>query len=363
MDSIIINNEILERAMLLFAKHIETLSNGRPFDSFLSNPYMRDHEGYKFKVFEKQYARILSAHWQESDIGTGKIAETMIRVVQNNSNLVGPYQTMHFKNKTTNQLQDAELVLYNLYCSSNDESAFNEAVNFFGAKYDLIGYLMFIKDASKYLPIRPTVFDGVFAQLGINLKTTANCSWQNYLSFIHVVNTIKDALASYFAIEVRLIDAHSFLWQLARIDAIDFTPVFDASTPRQKDTMRAVSSRLGQHEYRKSLLALWKNSCSVTSCANQDLLVASHIKPWRECTENNEWLNPYNGLMLIPNLDRAFDQGLISFSDTGSILISPKLTVSDCEKLGISKSMALRFVLPEHIPFLQYHRQKYSFSD
>jgi 5-methylcytosine-specific restriction protein A len=51
------------------------------------------------------------------------------------------------------------------------------------------------------------------------------------------------------------------------------------------------------------------------------LLKASHIKPWRD-SDNAERLDIYNGLLLIPNLDSAFDKGYISFDDGGKIIIS-----------------------------------------
>ena len=40
--------------------------------------------------------------------------------------------------------------------------------------------------------------------------------------------------------------------------------------------------------------------------------LASHTKPWSACT-HVERLDPFNGLMLTPNLDGAFDGGLVTF--------------------------------------------------
>jgi predicted restriction endonuclease len=51
------------------------------------------------------------------------------------------------------------------------------------------------------------------------------------------------------------------------------------------------------------------------------LLRASHIKPWR-MSDNSERLDPENGLLLVANLDAAFDAGLLSFTDTGRMLFS-----------------------------------------
>ena len=79
-------------------------------------------------------------------------------------------------------------------------------------------------------------------------------------------------------------------------------------------------SRIGQGAFRSGLIGYWKR-CAVTGCDSLDLLKASHIKPWRD-SDNAERLDIYNGLLLIPNLDSAFDKGYISFDDGGKIIIS-----------------------------------------
>ena len=96
---------------------------------------------------------------------------------------------------------------------------------------------------------------------------------------------------------------------------------------------------------------------SVTGCSKTEMLIASHMKPWSHCSEDNEWINPYNGLLLIPTLDQAFDQGFISFRDNGLIQISKELSKDDIQKLSISSNMRLRFVNKESLPFLKYHRE------
>ena len=87
--------------------------------------------------------------------------------------------------------------------------------------------------------------------------------------------------------------------------------------------------------------------------------MASHIKPWRSST-NEERLDSMNGLPLIPNLDTAFDRGLITFNpDNGRIVLSECLLNSsfDLKKLDISNKLKLRFIKPEHKGYLQYHNK------
>jgi predicted restriction endonuclease len=115
-------------------------------------------------------------------------------------------------------------------------------------------------------------------------------------------------------------------------------------------------ARIGQSTFRKNVFIHWNNSCSITECKNPDFLIASHIKPWRDCKENNEWINPINGLLLTPNLDKAFDAGYISFEENGKILISSHLDSEMQKVLGINSGMHLKKVDSAMIPFLEYHR-------
>ena len=84
--------------------------------------------------------------------------------------------------------------------------------------------------------------------------------------------------------------------------------------------------------------------------------MASHIKPWRD-SDNQERLDAYNGLLLIPNYDKMFDKGYISFSTEGKIIISPLLTSNDRKELKLSPDAHLRFIAPQHQKYLEYHRE------
>lgn len=94
-----------------------------------------------------------------------------------------------------------------------------------------------------------------------------------------------------------------------------------------------VQSRIGQGQFRAALIEYWQ-CCSVTGYTQVELLKASHIKPWRYAS-NQERLNVFNGLLLLPNLDTCFDLGLISFDDEGKILISSQLRKTTLSQLLI----------------------------
>ena len=130
------------------------------------------------------------------------------------------------------------------------------------------------------------------------------------------------------------------------IDAILDDP---AVSPTERHDL--VKCRIGQGTFRQKLIAYWK-VCAVTGYKDTGLLVASHIKPWRACT-NAERLNQFNGLLLTPNLDRAFDAGLITFRQDGLISLSPLL--SSPQLLGIETGMRVTLAA-HHEPFMDFHR-------
>tara|TARA_R110001592_G_scaffold143304_1_gene365992 strand:- start:26556 stop:27425 length:870 start_codon:yes stop_codon:yes gene_type:complete len=115
-----------------------------------------------------------------------------------------------------------------------------------------------------------------------------------------------------------------------------------------------VKSRLGQGRFRDNLLNYW-SGCAVSGVTLPAFLRASHIKPWRDCT-NSERLDTYNGLLLNTTLDAAFDRGFISFADDGGILISAALE-DHAGELSISEHMSLKSVSDFHRKYLDWHRR------
>ena len=112
-----------------------------------------------------------------------------------------------------------------------------------------------------------------------------------------------------------------------------------------------INARIGQGKYRNNLIGYWEK-CALTGFSDVRFLVASHIKPWK-VSDNQERLDPFNGLLLLPNLDKAFDLGFITFSKTGNIIISDYL--EEREKLGVAENMRLKLG-KQHIPYMNYHR-------
>lgn len=123
---------------------------------------------------------------------------------------------------------------------------------------------------------------------------------------------------------------------------------------------RLIDARLGQGKYRRELIAMW-GACAVTGCSLASLLRASHIKSWKD-SSNDERLDPHNGLLLAAGLDAAFDKGLISFKDDGEMLVRSDLSHADAESVGIRSGMRLRKALSaQSRSYLAQHRHRYGF--
>ena len=95
-----------------------------------------------------------------------------------------------------------------------------------------------------------------------------------------------------------------------------------------------IRARRGQGLFRKRVLDV-EPVCRITGIATPNLLIASHIKPWRACGTAAERLDGANGLMMAPHADFLFDRGLLCFEEDGRSIFSTKLTDADADKLGM----------------------------
>lgn len=129
----------------------------------------------------------------------------------------------------------------------------------------------------------------------------------------------------------------------------------NGSTSTTRSTL--VDARLGQGRYRSDLMRVWDGSCAVTGCCVAALLRASHCKPWRD-SDNQERLDPHNGLMLTANLDALFDARLISFDEDGAMLVSAAITEEEREALGLPAPLRRR-PGPELGGYLRHHRERF----
>lgn len=130
-----------------------------------------------------------------------------------------------------------------------------------------------------------------------------------------------------------------------------------ANLPQSTEAERLVVQRVGQELFRGGLIEYWQGRCAITGLAVLELLRASHIKPWAECTSDAERLDVFNGFLLAPHLDAAFDSGFITVSDTGAVVISPQLVAQDRTLLGLDyQPLCIVDLVDGHREYLSYHQ-------
>lgn len=171
---------------------------------------------------------------------------------------------------------------------------------------------------AKYSPIHPV---------------TGNGNQKAYLAEIdkRVVELLID---SNLSVTESNIDFGAADISLAQLDdqverELNEDPAVDSTTKLQ-----LVLARRGQGLFRIRVSEM-ETRCRLTGIENPSLLIASHIKPWRVCATANERLDGANGLLLAPHVDRLFDRGLISFTASGCVIVSPRLEPVDLDRLGL----------------------------
>ncbi len=125
---------------------------------------------------------------------------------------------------------------------------------------------------------------------------------------------------------------------------------------------RVMKTRIGQYFFRLSVLSSYGNRCCVTGLSKPELLIASHIKPWKFSDERTERTNPSNGLCLNSLHDKAFDRGLITITSKYKIIVSDALKNAEMDEKTkewfISYDYKQIYLPDKFLPgkeFIQYH--------
>lgn len=130
---------------------------------------------------------------------------------------------------------------------------------------------------------------------------------------------------------------------------------------KTKRVSKKTPSREGQQQYRKRVIEHMPQ-CPFTKITDDRLLIASHIKPYRTCINEDkasEAIDFYNGLALSPTYDKLFDQGYITFTDSGELICGTQLTAYTWERLNINPNAknVMRIYPENREKYLEYHRE------
>ena len=205
-----IDHELFRSQFQRFKRVVAQHDSGRAFSTFHEG-VVAVWEGYKPRLRDRARGILAPETWAESQIGSGGILKRVIEAieVQDNAlvnNLVFWQNRYGHANREHYLLLEAvsnadrgrqvEAELFGLYCREADEGGtFDRLSHLTGAKYPLLAYLHFLKDMERFAPIQPTTFDRAFRELGINLVTVRNCSWENYEEFNAALGEVREALA------------------------------------------------------------------------------------------------------------------------------------------------------------------------
>jgi putative restriction endonuclease len=228
--------------------------------------------------------------------------------------------------------------------------AFGEA----GKNWSEVGWLVPIEWTKLSHPIAPKSHIEQIAPLlperNSPLQANGNGNQSCYLAGIqeHLGQLILSLAQDEDAAGVQLIRE---LAGQAKADDIE-CQLREADIP-ETEKEQLIRARRGQGLFRQRVLEL-SPRCAITGVEDQSFLTASHIKPWKDCS-NVERLDGHNGLMLAPHADRLFDRGWISFEDDGQLL-ADESALPILEAWGIALSLNVGAFTVRQAHFLAYHR-------
>ena len=120
-----------------------------------------------------------------------------------------------------------------------------------------------------------------------------------------------------------------------------------------------VVSRVGQGAYRKSIINRWENKCAVTGFSDSIILIASHIHPWKDALDD-ERLDVSNGILLSPAYDALFDRHLITFENSGKIVLSDTVSIDELKKIGVTGNERIKKINSENLYYLKKHQNVFN---
>lgn len=141
----------------------------------------------------------------------------------------------------------------------------------------------------------------------------------------------------------------------APLIAADSQEQYEIKIPNETERKGLVTSRVGQGAYRKRIIHRWEYKCAVTGFDKLNVLIASHILPWASA-DDNQRLDVHNGILLSPTYDALFDRHLITFENTGKIILSDSIEPIAFNKIGVSGQEKIQNLSSYNFEYLNKHR-------
>lgn len=183
---------------------------------------------------------------------------------------------------------------------------------------------------------------------------------KGYVEFDKLENLTKLAIQN--GVIDRKYNQLGYLWGLCKILTGIYTNKENRLTLDRDEQVEEIR-RSGRDSYKQRLYKydLYKESIDSNKevvCYYENksypVLIASHIKPYIKC-EEDEKFDADNGLLLSKNIDNLFDNGWITFDDDGTVLCSDNLDIrikSELQKQKLDK----KYLNEKRLKYLKYHR-------
>ena len=341
--------------------------------------WLSEQEGYKRYIWHEAQKILKCNEWLENDLSGYDITNRVLKCTNikietgEPQNLLDYRYKIHYKRILEEKTQEVEDLIRRIYCSPDEEQAFRQGCALFGKRYPLMAFLFFLKgeggdsaETIRYLPVSPKNMESRFARLGIQSDCLSECTWENYQEYLCIFDDVQKRLQEQLNLDVEKIDAHSLVWATWIFDdnaySVSETARQDAALEAEisplregRDRLALIKSRVNQSAFRNYLLGRY-NHCCLCEVREPSLLVASHIKPWSQ-SNARERLDVDNGFLFCPNHDQLFDQGWITFDDSGKICLAKELCQQDRDSMHVDENMQIR-LREGNKAYLAYHREK-----
>lgn len=143
------------------------------------------------------------------------------------------------------------------------------------------------------------------------------------------------------------------------INEIEPVKLLQNILPNVTEKIGLFTSRIGQGAYRERIIHRWEYKCAVTGFEKLNVLVASHIVPWSE-SDDNERLDVHNGILLSPTYDALFDRHLITFENSGKIILTDTIESKAFEKIGVTGKEKIKSLSQFNHEYLDRHRIRFN---
>ncbi|MEQ9345648.1 MAG: HNH endonuclease [Thalassospira sp.] len=184
------------------------------------------------------------------------------------------------------------------------------------------------------------------------LQTNGNGNQSCYLA------RISPELGNFllYLVEIEQVDTASFLkGVIEEVQGNLVEQEIIGSERLKTEKEQLIKSRQGQGVFRQRVMIVEK-CCRITGVADERLLIASHIKPWKT-SDDRERLDGENGLFLAPHVDKLFDKGWISFTDAGDLLFTDRANAI-LTAWHINPNINVGSFTDKQRLYMSYHRQE-----